>query len=87
MNQMEYNKNFLANGSLVVVTIMAVFLVGLLIFGNAGVDVTDKKQVSAGGGESNLSDEDQKTLDKEHQAFLGETEGLRQDIYKKRNVK
>ena len=44
---MEYNKNSLANGLLVVVTITAVFLVGFLIFGNADVDVTDKKQVSA----------------------------------------
>jgi hypothetical protein len=42
---MEYNKNPLANGLLVVVTITAVFLVGFLIFGNTGIDVTDNKQV------------------------------------------
>jgi hypothetical protein len=39
-----------------VVTITAVFLEGFLIFGNAGVDVTNNKQVSAGGSESNLND-------------------------------
>ena len=84
---MEYNKNSLANGLLVVVTIMAVFLVGFLIFGSAGVDVTDKKQVSAGGDESHVDDEGQRVLEKERQAFFGETQDLRQDIYKKRNIK
>lgn len=87
MHQMEYNKNSMANGLLVVVTIMAVFLVGFLIFGSAGVDVTDKKQVSAGGGESHVDDEGQKVLEKERQTFFGETQDLRQDIYKKRDVK
>ena len=81
---MEYNKNSLANGLLVVVTITAVFLVGFLIFGNAGVDVTDTEQVSAGVGESNLNDEEQRVFEKERQAFFGETQDLRQDIYKKR---
>ncbi|MGB5424484.1 MAG: periplasmic heavy metal sensor [Desulfobacterales bacterium] len=81
---MEYNKKSLANGLLVVVTITAVFLVGFLIFGNAGVDVTDTEQVSAGVGESNLNDEDQRVFEKERQAFFGETQDLRQDIYKKR---
>lgn len=84
MHQMEYNKNTLANGLLVVVTITAVFLVGFLIFGSASVDVTDKKQISAGGGESNVNDEGQRVLEKERQAFFGETQDLRQDIYKKR---
>ena len=79
---MEYNKNPLANGLLVVVTITAVFLVGFLIFGNTGVDVTDNKQVSAGGSESNLNDEGQSVFEKERQAFFGETQDLRQDIYK-----
>ena len=83
MHQMEYNKNSLANGLLVVVTITAVFLVGFLIFGKADVDVTDKKQVSAGGGESNLNFEDQSVLEKERQAFLGETKDLRQDMHQK----
>jgi Spy/CpxP family protein refolding chaperone len=32
----------------------------------------------------NLSDEDQKTLDKERQAFFDETQDLRQDMYQKR---
>jgi len=80
---MEYNKNSLANGLLVVVVIAAIFLIGLLIFGNPGIDVTDKKTIFADRGASNLSDEDQKTLDKEHQAFLGETQGLRQDMHQK----
>jgi hypothetical protein len=81
---MEYNKNSVANGLLIVVTIAAVLLVGFLIFGNSGVDVTDKKPISASQGVGNLSDEDQKDLAKERQAFFSETQDLRQDIYKKR---
>ena len=81
---MEDNKNSLANGLLVAVTITAVFLVGFLVFGNAGVDVTDTEQVYAGGDEINLNDEDQRVLEKERQIFFGETQDLRQDIYKKR---
>jgi len=81
---MENSKNSLANGLLVVVTIAAVFLVGFLIFGNTDVDVTNKEQVSAGLGESNLNVEDKNELDKERQAFFSETQGLRQDIHQKR---
>ncbi len=81
---MENNKNSVANGLLIVVTIAAVLLVGFLIFGNSGVDVTDKKPISAGQGVGNLSDEDQNDLAKERQAFFSETQDLRQDIYKKR---
>jgi Skp family chaperone for outer membrane proteins len=84
MHQMENNKNTVANVLLVGVVIAAVFLVGFLIFGSAGVDVTDKKQVSAGGGVSQVDDEGQRVLEKERQAFFGETQDLRQDIYKKR---
>jgi hypothetical protein len=81
---MESNKNSLANVLLVAVTITAVFLVGFLIFGSAGVEVTDTEKVTAGGGESILNDEDQRVWEKERQAFLSETQDLRQDIYKKR---
>jgi hypothetical protein len=81
---MENNKNSVSNGLLIVVTIAAVLLVGFLIFGNSGVDVTDKKLISAGQGVGNLSDEDQNDLAKERQAFFSETQDLRQDIYKKR---
>jgi hypothetical protein len=48
----------LANGLLVLVAITAVFLVGFLIFGNAGIDVIHTEQVSAGGDEINSNDED-----------------------------
>jgi uncharacterized membrane protein len=81
---MENNKNTVANGLLVVVVIAAVFLVGFLIFGNTGVDVTDKKPVSASQFAGNLSDEDQNDLVKERQAFFAETQDLRQDIRQKR---
>ena len=81
---MENNKNSLANGLLIVVTIAAVLLVGFLIFGNSDVDVTDKKPISASQGVGNLSDENQNDLAKERQAFFAETKDLRQDIYKKR---
>ena len=81
---MESNKNPLANVLLVVVTLTAVILVGFLIFGNAGINVSDTKQVSAGGRESNLNDEGQRVFEKERQAFFDETQDLRQNIYKKR---
>jgi hypothetical protein len=81
---MENNKNSVANGLLIVVTIAAVLLVGFLIFGNSGVHVTDKKPISASQGVGNLSDENQNDLDKERQAFFDETKGLRQDIHQKR---
>ena len=81
---MENNKNTMANGLLVVVVIAAVLLVGFLIFGNTGADVTDKKSVSASRGAGNLSDEDQNDLDKERQTFFHETKGLRQDMHQKR---
>ena len=47
---MENNKNSMANGLLIVVTIAAVLLVVFLIFDNSGVDVTDKKPISANQG-------------------------------------
>ena len=52
--------------------------------GNTGVDVTDKKPVSASQFAGNLSDEDQNDLVKERQAFFAETQDLRQDIRQKR---
>ena len=81
---MENNKNSMANVLLIVVTIAAVLMVGFLIFGNSGVDVTDKKPISASQGVGNLSDENQNDLAKKRQAFFAETKDLRQDIYKKR---
>ena len=80
---MENNKNSVANGLLIVVTIAAVLLVGFLIFGNSDVDVTDKKPISAIREMGNLSDEYQNTLDKERQAFFSETQALRQDMQQK----
>jgi hypothetical protein len=80
---MENNKNTVANGLLVVVVIAAVFLVGFLIFGNTGVDVTDKKSDSASQVAGNLSAEDQNDMDKERQAFFSETQALRQDMRQK----
>ena len=84
MHQMENNKNSVANGLLVVVTIAAVLLVGYLIFGNSDVDVTEKKPISSIQGIGNLSDEDQNDLAKERQAFYDETKDLRQKIHQKR---
>ena len=84
MNQMENNKNTVANGLLVVVVIAAIFLVGYLIFGYSGTDVTDKKPLFASQGAGNLSDKDQNDLVKERQAFFAETQGMRQDIRQKR---
>jgi len=81
---MENNKNSVANGLLIVVTIAAILLVGFLIFGNTGVDVTYKKPISASQGVGNLSDESQNDLAKERQAFFSETQDLRQEIHKKR---
>jgi uncharacterized membrane protein len=81
---MENNKNTVANGLLVVVVIAAVFLVGFLIFGNTGVDLTDKKPVSASQVAGTLSAEGLNDMDKERQAFFSETQDLRQDIRQKR---
>ena len=81
---MENNKFTVANVLLVGVVIAAVFLVGFLIFGNSGVDVTDKKPISASQDDGNLSNEDQNDLAKERQAFFSETQDLRQEIHKKR---
>ena len=81
---MENNKNSVANGLLIVVTIAAVLLVGFLIFGNSGVDVTAKKPISASQGVDDLSDEDQNDLATERQAFFSETQNLRQDMRQKR---
>jgi uncharacterized membrane protein len=81
---MESNKNSVANGLLIVVTIAAVFLVGFLIFGKTEVGVSDNKPVTATREMGNLSDEYQNTLDKERQAFFDETKDLRQNIQQKR---
>jgi len=66
---MKYNKNSLANLFQVMVVIAALFLIGLLIFGNAGVDGTDKKPVFAGEGAGTLSYENHEMVDIERQTL------------------
>jgi hypothetical protein len=66
---MEYNKNSPANGFLFAVVFGALFLMGLLIFGSAGVHVTAKNLVFTGGSAGNLSYEDQEMVDTERQTL------------------
>ena len=73
---MENNKNPMATGMLAGIVLAAIFLVGLLIFGNPHVDVTDpekvaKKQATAAKGADAVAQQPQDTQIKSGQEVSG----------------